>query len=132
MSNLINMNGGFYCDSEYKNINHALDFSGFNLEQLGGGEEYNNKFIVSGLYVKHNQFGGAEDDNEATEMLGEDVIIDVEQEPANHLTKINVKIAPAAQSERENSNSYRKISNDMYDLAKKIKIQKKEKEKNED
>ena len=53
MSNLINMNGGFYCDSEYKNINHALDFSGFNLGQAGGGDEYKNKFIASGLYVKH-------------------------------------------------------------------------------
>lgn len=132
MSNLINMNGGFYCDSEYKNINHALDFSGFNLGQAGGGEEYNNKFIASGLYVKHNQFGGAQDDKdekEPTKMFGEDVIIDVEQEPENNLTKIKVNIAPAAQSERQNANSYNKISDNMFDLAKRIKIQGKKKEK---
>ena len=59
MSNLINMNGGFYCDSEYKNINHALDFSGFNLGQAGGGDEYKNKFIAWIICKIYNQFGGA-------------------------------------------------------------------------
>jgi len=122
------MNGGFYCDSEYKNINHALDFSGFNLGQAGGGEEYNNKFIASGLYVKHNQFGGAEDEKEPTKMFGEDVSIDVEQHPDSNITEVKISIVPAEQSERENANSYGKISDDMYNLSEKIKIQKKKKE----
>ena len=122
------MNGGFYCDSEYKNINHALDFSGFNLGQAGGGEEYNNKFIASGLYVKHNQFGGADEgEKEPTKMFGEDVSIDVEQHPDSNVTEVKISVVPAEQSERENANSYGKISDDMYNLSEKIKIQKKKK-----
>ena len=128
MSNLINMNGGFYCDSEYKNINHALDFSGFNLGQAGGGDEYKNKFIASGLYVKHNQFGGAEDEKEQTKMFGDDVSIDVEQHPDSNVTEVKISIVPAEQSERESANSYNKISENMYNLTEKIKIQKKKKE----
>ena len=130
MSNLINMNGGFYCDSEYKNINHVLDFSGFNLGQAGGGDEYKNKFIASGLYVKQNQFGGtgAEDEKESTKMFGDDVAIDVEQHPDSYVTSVKISIVPAEQSERENANSYDKISENMYTLSEKIKIQKKKKE----
>lgn len=127
MSKLINMNGGFYCDSEYKNINHSLDFSGFNLGQHGGGDEYKNKFIASGLYVKYNQFGGAEED-EPTEMFGNDVVVDVEQHPNYNTTEVKISLKKESKSERDIADKIDTISNDMLNLSQKIKIQKKEKE----
>ena len=61
-------------------------------------------------------------------MFGDDVAIDVEQHPDSYVTSVKISIVPAEQSERENANSYDKISENMYTLSEKIKIQKKKKE----